>query len=96
MGSGARSSFRRRCRRTTGQASLSVPSRWGLILTSSKNGRTEFDQFTESPLAPLLPSGTVASLAVPLNDVDGTPALLLILTSTDQHFQFVGILFTLY
>ncbi|KAM0745676.1 hypothetical protein T439DRAFT_330489 [Meredithblackwellia eburnea MCA 4105] len=54
-----------------------------------RTGQTEFDQLSlDNPLSPILPPGTVASCAVPLNDVDGTPALLMILTSADRHFQF--------
>lgn len=56
-----------------------------LILGVQNGGFT-----AENPLSKILPPGTSTSCAVPLDDVDGTPGLLLILTSTDKYFQFVS------
>jgi len=41
-----------------------------------------------SPLLPLLPSDVTASCIVPVFDIDGSPALLLVLISTEKHFGY--------
>lgn len=56
---------------------------------------TEFDGVTRlNPLQSILPHATTGSLAVPVFDVAGRPALLLVLTSSEKRFRFVSVLST--
>lgn len=41
------------------------------------------------PLLAILPPSVASTICLPLFDVDGTPALLIILTSTVKHFTFI-------
>ncbi|GAA5889083.1 hypothetical protein JCM6882_009737 [Rhodosporidiobolus microsporus] len=51
--------------------------------------QSEFDESTpHSAFEQLLPANATATSLVPIFDVDGTPALLLALTSTEPYFQF--------
>ncbi|GAA5933802.1 hybrid sensor histidine kinase/response regulator [Sporobolomyces koalae] len=51
--------------------------------------QTEFDSTTgDSALQNVLPESATASCIVPIFDIDGSPALILVLVSTEAHFQF--------
>ncbi|KAL8293677.1 hypothetical protein RQP46_000378 [Phenoliferia psychrophenolica] len=57
-----------------------------------ETGTSEYDGITKlSPLDPVLPYKTTGSLLVPVFDVAGRPALLLVLTSSEKRFRFVRI-----
>ncbi|GAA5886580.1 hypothetical protein JCM16303_006618 [Sporobolomyces ruberrimus] len=54
-----------------------------------RSNQTEFDVTTgHSALRNVLPSSSTASCIVPIFDIDGSPALLLVLVSDEAHFQF--------
>ncbi|GAA5946131.1 hypothetical protein JCM3765_000128 [Sporobolomyces pararoseus] len=54
-----------------------------------RTNQTEFDATTgHSALEHILPPSTTASCIVPVFDIDGSAALLLVLVSDEPHFQF--------
>ncbi|GAA6026286.1 hypothetical protein JCM11491_006615 [Sporobolomyces phaffii] len=66
-----------------------LPSIVDLLDRFYRTNETEFDATTgPSALATVLPATTTASCIVPIFDIDGSPALVLVLVSTEAHFQF--------
>lgn len=56
----------------------------------SKSSTVIFDTSSRvQPLLAVLPSSVTSTICLPLFDVDGTPALLIVLTSTVKHFSFI-------
>lgn len=61
------------------------------LITYYNDGNTEFNSSTvRSPLADILPPEAQGSLAVPIFDVSGEPALLLLVCSNQRYFRFVS------
>jgi hypothetical protein len=55
----------------------------------SQTNQTEFDPTSgHSAFEHVLPPSSTASCIVPIFDIDGSPALLLVLVSNEAHFQF--------